>query len=427
MLDRRQAPHFQEIREVSFLAPQTLTLKNGVQVFLFNSGEQEIVRLQWVFENTSFDPLKPLVNSALAGMLLEGTDKLSSAEIAEQADFYGAFLHPEYNYDRTTLTLFALRKHLQKLLPLVFEVLTSADFPEKELKNYILNNKQRMKISMERKDYLARKEFNHAIFGESRYGFFHTEEDYSQLKREDLLVDFQNKIIPKNCKLFISGKLDSALLEQVYDLFGNRWTSSKEKPVVHVEIPDQPEVKTLVINKEDALQSAIRMGCQSIGRSHADFPGLQFVNTLLGGYFGSRLMTNIREEKGYTYGIGSGIGSLEHASFFTIASEVGVEVTQATLVEIEKEINKLREELVGEDELSLVKNYMLGALMGSLENVFSHTDKFKQAYFSEVGLSYYDYYVKTIREMTAPEIQRIAIKYLDYSKMTKVIVGELSE
>src|SRR5690606_31204651 len=103
----------------------------------------------------------------------------------------------------------------------------------------------------------------------------------------------------------------------------------------------------------------------SIQRSHPDFPGLQVVNTLLGGYFGSRLMANIREDKGYTYGVSSGLASLKHSAFFTIASEVGVQVTAATLVEIEKEMRRLREEPVPETELATVRNYMMGTMLGS--------------------------------------------------------------
>src|SRR5690606_5823220 len=145
-----------------------------------------------------------------------------------------------------------------------------------------------------------------------------------------------------------------------------------------------------------ALQSAIRLGSRTIGRSHADFPALQLVNILLGGYFGSRLMANIREDKGYTYGIGSGIVSLQHDAYLTIATEVGADATRATLVEIEKEIGRLRSEPVSDEELQVVKSYILGSMLGSLENIFAHGDKFRNVYFSGLDIDYYDYYVETI-------------------------------
>src|SRR5690606_27638017 len=124
----------------------------------------------------------------------------------------------------------------------------------------------------------------------------------------------------------------------------------------------------LVIERENALQSAIRIGQLSIQRSHPDFPSLQVLNTTLGGYFGSRLMMNIREDKGYTYGIGSGIGSLKNTAFFTYSSGVGTSVCADTLKQIEFEINRLRTEPISDNELTLVKNYLLGSMLGSLED-----------------------------------------------------------
>lgn len=424
MLNRTQAPIFHPIEGVPFLHPQASELKNGVKVFLFDSGEQEIIRVQWVFENSNFDPLKPLVNSALAGMLLEGTTSFNSAQIAEKADFYGAFLHPEYSHDHSSLTLFSMSKHIAKLIPLVFDILTNSIFPEKELKTFVRNHKQRMRISMERNDFLARKKFSHVLFGDSRYGYDQQESDFDQLQREDILEDYKLKIIPKNCTMFISGKIDPILLSELKLVFGEQWESSQEKQSLKLLIPESVETDYVHVEKSDSVQSAIRIGNRSISRSHPDFPGLQVLNTIFGGYFGSRLMMNIREEKGYTYGIGSGIGVMEFASFYTIASEVGTDVCTATLTEIEKEIKLLNTELVGDEELTLVKNYILGSLMGSLENVFSHTDKYKQIYFSGLTLDYYLYYTEVVKNITAEDLKTLANRYLNYDKMTKVIVGK---
>ncbi len=424
MLNRTHAPAFHSIEGIPFLHPQEFELKNGLKVFLFDSGEQEIVRIQWVFENTDFDIKKPLLNSALAGMLLEGTSKFGSAQIAEKADFFGAFLHPEYSFDHTSLTLFSLNKHVEKLIPLVFDILTDSIFPEKELKTYIRNNKQRIRISLEKNDYLARKKFNHVLFGNSRYGYDHQESDFNTINRTDLIKAFDEKFVPKNCTLFISGKIDPALLKSLSVTFGEDWKNDKEKQAFEIHIPESISSELILVEKPNSLQSAIRLGNRSIPRSHSDYPGLQVLNTILGGYFGSRLMMNIREDKGYTYGIGSGIASMEYASFFTIASEVGTDVCAATLREIEKEISRLNTELVDGEELTLVRNYMLGSLMGSLENVFSHTDKFKQTYFSGLTLDYYLYYTDVVNMISSKELRDLANRYLDFNKMVKVVVGK---
>lgn len=424
MLNRKEAPVFHPIEGIPFLHPQRSELPNGIKVFLFDSGKQDIVRIQWVFENSAFDTNKPFTNQALAGLLLEGTSKFNSAKIAETADYYGAFLFPEYSFDHTSLTLFCLNKHVDKLLPLVYEILTDSIFPEKELATYIRNNKQKMRIALERNNYVARKEFSHALFGDSRYGYNATVSDYDEINREDLLSDFKNKIIPKNCTLFISGKVDPTLLKNIHHNFGEQWKSTKNKLSLTLRIPDSVSSDFIHIDKPKSVQSAIRIGMRSISRDHIDYPGFQVLNTILGGYFGSRLMLNIREDKGYTYGIGSGVGSMQFTSFFTIASEVGSDVGQATLKEIEFEVNRLKNELINDEELMLVKNYLLGSLMGSLENVFSHTDKFKQVLFSGLTLDYYLYYTEVVNTISAEDLKVLANRYLNFDKMTKVVVGK---
>ncbi|MBS1503743.1 MAG: insulinase family protein, partial [Bacteroidetes bacterium] len=166
------------------------------------------------------------------------------------------------------------------------------------------------------------------------------------------------------------------------------------------------------------------MGLPMITRVHPDFPALQVLNTVLGGYFGSRLMANIREDKGYTYGIGSGLSSLKQGGAMFIASEVGADVCRDAVSEIEKEISILKTELIPDDELALVRNYMMGSLLGSLENVFSHADKFKNIYFSGLNYDYYDRYTEVVKTVTAGELLQLANKYLDLDKFYRVIVGK---
>jgi zinc protease len=162
----------------------------------------------------------------------------------------------------------------------------------------------------------------------------------------------------------------------------------------------------------------------AINRKHEDFSGLQILNTVLGGYFGSRLMNNIREDKGYTYGIGSGISSLQQAGYLFMATEVGADVCSAALTEIYKEIELLKNEPIGEEELNLVRNYMLGSMLGSLENVFSHADKFKNIYFSGLDYDYYTNYIATVKAITAEDLLAIANKYLTTDHFIEVVIGK---
>ncbi len=427
MLDRTLPPIYYPTAVFELIKPKHITFSNGLQVFVFDAGEQELVRIEWVFGNVFANEDHALLNTCACELLLEGTSTYSSAQLAELVDFHGAFLLPTFGYDQSSLTLFSLNKHLDRLLPLVKDVLTDSIFPERELATYIRNNKQKLQVSLKKNSFVARRLFNKTVFGPMRYGYVPEVADYDRITRDALLALFRQQYNPANGTLIIAGNVTDEVLLTLESLFGGDWQGSGASTPVDKAPPlSTPNGLFIVEEREDALQSAIRIGYQSIQRSHRDFPGLQVVNTLLGGYFGSRLMANIREDKGYTYNIGSGLASLKHGAFFTVASEVGVDTTAPTLAEIEKEIRKLRDEPVAESELALVRNYMMGSMLGSLENVFSHADKFKNTYFSGLGLDYYDYYTEVVNTITPDEIHRLANIYLDYDRMVKVVVGRMA-
>jgi zinc protease len=423
MLNRTIAPAFKQIENIEFIKPKKHKLKNGIPVFVINAGEQSLVRLEFIFQNTSWQLDKPIMPSITNSMISEGTHTLSSAEIASKIDYYGAFFQAEFSYDQSSLNLFSLNKYLPETLPIIKEMLTGAIFPEKELDILLTNQKQKLKVGLEKNANLARRAFTAALFGDSLYGYANQLEDYDQVNREDLLNYYKKIYHPANCTIIISGKIEDNLLSLLEDLFGN-WTSEEDKEKFEVNYISSDE-KLHYIEKLEALQSAIRIGIPFVNRTHPDFIGLQVLNTALGGYFGSRLMNNIREDKGYTYGIGSGIASLENAGYFFIATEVGVDVTKQTLTEIEKEVNLLKTDLIDDDELNLIKNYLMGSLLGSLENAFSHAEKFKNLYFFGLGYEYYERYIKTIKTITPQQLKDLANRYWDYNSFFKIIVGKM--
>ena len=423
-LNRTLAPEFRAIENINLLRPEKKALANGAEIFSFNSGDQELVRIEWIFNNLRFDPAKPLLNMATNTMLTDGTASLTAAEIADKIDFYGAFLSVDYGFEQSLVTLYSLTKHLDKTLPVVKDILINSIFPQKELETFIRNQQQKLQVSLQKNDVVARRTFNKALYGDTIYGLTAEVETYNTLQREDLLVHYQQMYQPANCTIIIAGKVEQKALDLLAETFESEW---KNQPAA-ADIT-QPKVNAAAehfyfVEKPEALQSAIRMGLPFINREHPDFPAVQVLNTVLGGYFGSRLMNNIREDKGYTYGIGSGITSYKQGGALFIATEVGADVCKAATIEIEKEINLLKTELIPDDELALVRNYMLGSLLGSLENVFSHADKFKNLYFSGLDYAYYDRYTQIVKTVTADELLKLANRYLNFDQFYKVIVGK---
>ncbi len=422
MLNREQAPDFKQVSTINFIHPEKKALDNGVPVFTIYSGEQDLVRIEFIFENVNWKLEKPLQAIAVSALINNGTNKLTSKEIAEQIDFYGAFFQTEYVQDQSSVTLYTLNKHLKAVLPIVKDVLSESQFPQQELDIYIQNQKQKLQVNLKKNDILARKEFAHALFGDTAYGVNIQAEHYDALKREDLTEYFKAAYAPNNCTIIVSGKFDEASFNLLNDAFGKDW--EKSNAVKNSFDFAATAKQTIYTEKPEALQSAIRIGQLAINRKHEDFSGLQILNTVLGGYFGSRLMNNIREDKGYTYGIGSGISSLQQAGYLFISTEVGADVCAAALTEIYKEIDILKNEMIGEEELNLVRNYMLGSMLGSLENVFSHADKFKNIYFSGLDYDYYTRYIEKVKTITAEELLALANKYLIKENFTEVVIGK---
>ena len=423
MIDRAVAPVYGEVENIELIRAKPLVLANGLKLFSIDGGEQDLVRIEFIFSNTNYDSAKPLQTFATNTMLNDGTSELSSTQIADKIDYYGAFLQTEYANDHSTVILFTLNKHLANTLPIVKAIISDSIFPQVELDTLIRNQKQKLSVSLEKNDFLSRKTFSHVLFGDTLYGYDIAATDYDKLSRDQLNTYFKLAYQPKNCTVIISGKVNEDTITLIDKYFGTDWDNS-------IDIK-QNEFKFTMgsgqehfLERADALQSAIRIGQVSINRKHADFPGLQVLNTILGGYFGSRLMANIREDKGFTYGIGSALVSLKNTGYFFIASEVGAEVCSATLTEIEKEITLLKEQPVTEGELALVRNYMLGSMLGSLENALSHADKFKNVYFSGLDYDYYKNYINTVRNIGPAEVQALANQYLNFNSFEKVIVGK---
>lgn len=424
MLDRTIAPASHAIEGFDLIRPQQVDFKNGVKLFIVDGGDQDLVRVEWIFDNVFSKGEQSLLNTVASGMLLEGTTRYTHAQIVDKVDFFGAYLIPEYAYDHSALTLFSLNKHVVNVLPIVKSILTESNYPQRELNTYTRNGKQRLQVSLQKNDFVARRKFNTAIFGSNRYGIVPEVDEYDRVTREVLLDLHKRQFIPKNCTIIIAGKVTPGLVGLLREHFDEGWQNDTAKAMETPPVFMEPDDKLIIEERPSSLQSAIRLGNKTIRREHPDFPGLQVANILLGGFFGSRLMANIREDKGYTYGIGSGIVSLKYDAFLTISTQVGIEVTKATMREIEREINRLRDELATPEEIDLVKNYILGSLLGSLENVFSHADKFKNSYFSNLGLDYYHYYIDVVQRIDAHEIQRLSRQYLDYDNMVKVVVGK---
>lgn len=424
IIDRSQAPAFHEVGKIHLAQAEKKNLSNGIPVYLLDAGTQELVRVEFIFRAGIRHQLSPLAAVGVNDMLDEGTHSRSAESIAEELDYYGAFIESETTHDNASFTLFSLNKHLGSTMPVVQDILRNAAFPQKEFGIYLANKKQKFIVDSEKVSVLARRRFAELIFGaDTAYGSGVLLSDFDGLQRNTLADFHASRYTAENCLIVVSGKIPGELMDLLEQYFGDKgWRRSEalaDKPVIAYS----DKVREHTIVKEGALQSAIRMGRLLFNKKHPDYLPMQVLNTVLGGYFGSRLMANIREDKGYTYGIGSGVVSMYDSGYFVISTEVGVDVTKAALKEVYFEIEKLQNDLVPESELELVRNYLTGVFLRSTDGPFSLADRLKGLLGYDLDYSYYDQYVETIRTVSAQRLRELAQQYLKKEDIIELVAG----
>ena len=422
IIDRTQAPQAYELQAARFVEAKAVVLKNGLKVFCIDGADEEVLKLEVCFSTGTRAEHKKLVATACNYLLNAGTSKMSSSELMENIDFYGSFYQHDNQLDRSSISIYSLKKYFRETLELLAGILLDPIFPEEELAIYKENAKQRFQINLTKNDFLARRAFHHAMFGEHPYGRRIELADYDALTRDDLWKHYQDHYHLSKATFVLSGNITESELQAMEDIFKDFVPTEPEKIEYLSPLLSSPQ--KIYTEKPEALQSAIRIGKPMIHKTHPDYIEFTILSTVLGGYFGSRLMSNIREDKGYTYGIGAGVYPLLDSSFFYIATEVGVQFTQDALSEIYKEIERLRTELIPEEELLLVKNYLKGSFIGSIENIFSHADKFKSIYLYNLNYHYYEHYFNSINRVDSERLLQLAKQYLSPESLTEVVIGK---
>lgn len=400
---------------------EQLTLKNGMRLYLLPTEDFAVMRLSLVFRAGSSRQIVPFSASATANLLAEGSEQMSAREISEQLDFHGSYFDVNTDRDYVYISFAMLSKFVTETLRVAEELLLHPTFPEEEVETYRLKRKQRLQIERQKVDVRAREAFARAMFGEEHpYGHSFEERAYDNLQREDLVAFYRQHYTAANGFAVCSGRIGEkeraalcALLEQF----------PTAEPTPRPDFPPIRQQREVRLRHEGAVQSSIRIGRLLFPREHPDFVGMQVVAAALGGYFGSRLMQNLREEHGYTYGVISAMVNFEREGYLAIATQVGNEVTEEALREIYTEIERLRTEPLSEEELQLVKNIMTGEMMRILDGPFGIADVTIENILCGRTNRVISENVERIRSITPDEVQRLAEKYLRREDLVTVVVG----
>ena len=353
MLDRTKQPAVNPLTDFSIQTPERIVMPNGVPLNILRAGSAEVVRMDILIGAGIWHQEKPLQALFANRMLREGTKSMTSVEISEKLDFYGAWVELSTSMNYNFLTLYSLNKHFAHTLSVVADMIKSPIFPEAEMQVTIENNRQQFLVNSTKVDVMARKEFSRALFGKNHpCGRHAVLEDYECLTTEHLKDFYHRYYHSGNCSIFLSGNISEMIIHQVKDELGSSpWGSMHPcEPLSPLPIPDY-EGRRIILEHSTAVQSSLRLGCPLVDRTHPDFAALKVLVTVLGGYFGSRLIDNLRERNGFTYSVFASMINMRHAGYMAIATDVGCEFSERAVEEIRAEVGRLSKELVSGDEL----------------------------------------------------------------------------
>ena len=424
-MDRTIQPEIQPLKNFHIQTPVRTTLPNGIPLTVINAGEQEVVRMDVLFSGGRWQQSQKLQALFTNRMLREGTTKYTAATIAEKLDYYGSWLELSSSSEYAYITVYSLNKYLAKTLEVVESMIKEPLFPQKELQTILDTNIQQYLVNTSKVDFLAHRSLLKSLYGEQHpCGKIVMEEDYHTITPEVLREFYERHYHSGNCSIFLSGKVTDDIISRVTDIFGIPFGQYQlQMPKSSFPFAAIPE-KRIFTEREDAIQSAVKMGCTTITREHPDYPKLRVLMTLFGGYFGSRLMSNIREDKGYTYGISAGVVFYPDSGLLIVSTETDNEYVEPLIQEVYHEIDRLHLDPVSAEELRIVRNYMLGEMCRSYESPFSLSDAWIFIATSGLKDDYFARSLQAVNEITPAEIQDLAQRYLCKETLKEVIAGK---
>lgn len=427
ILDRKTAPQRLASASIPLMSYQPKRLTDNLDCYLVEGGTEDIIKIDLVFKAGTRYENKSLTSTICLNTLKEGTKNYSAKQIADTTDFYGAQIGTSLSKDRAEVTLLCQTKHLNSLIDIFTDVFLLPAFPEEEVAQYKKRSSSTLAINLDKVEFKSRLLLSKLMFEGTPYQDIYDLKDYTNVQTADLQSFFGNHYNLSDAFCVVSGKNTTEASEILIRSISrknipHRASSFIKERINWQYVPDEKWTK-----KEGAVQTAIRMGVPALSRNHPHYTALYIANAALGGYFGSRLMQNIREEKGYTYGIGSGINTLEDLSYLSISTQVGADFSKLTVHEIRKEIHGIATQPINDDEFELIQHYIAGNLLKRFDGPFATADRLKALISHDLPADWYTVFSKALFELNPIDICEISRVYLQPDLFTLAVVGEWPE
>ncbi len=427
LLDRSIAPKYSDLTSfILSLKPDLrhLKLDNGTSVYIIEGGTQEVITMQMVFNVGTIYYKNVCIPEAANALLMNGTNRFKHKAISEMFENEGIFVNVDCGKKFSTIQIRCLTKNFAKCLPVLCEIFTEANFEEEEIEIFKKNAISNITNLSNKTNFHANRNIRQMLYGEQHpYGTFSTIQQYEELNQVDILECYEQYFKIGKCTIFIAGLIGQENLNNINQHIGslplNNYYSTPQK----LDKKDfKSELKTIKINAKTA-QSSIRIGRPIINIFNDDHYKVRILNTLLGGYFGSRLNQTIREEKGYTYGINSNITNAIDLSSLIISAEINHEAVADCIEEVKKEFLRLQTTPIDMDYLRSVQNFLLGKFLNELDGVFNVAAIWQNYILNEIPIDFFHRQVNNIKKITPEDIMAMAKKYLNYEDFYQLVVN----
>ncbi len=426
MLDRTIQPKLSPLGDFVLPVPEDSTFSNNIPVSVLNVGGQDIVRVDIVINAGKMHQEKLLVSYFTGMMLKEGTSTMSRQDIAEKLDFYGSWMVVQSTTIYTCVTLFSLNKYLKESMDIVVAAITDSQFPDEQLDKFRQIQYHQWLVNNEKVEVMSNRAFHSNFFGSEHIcGKYADDADYNQLTSDDLKHFFRKHYNSGNCRIYLSGMVTDKVVADVERLVGTTSWGQISEPTRYIpQTVCKTSEKRVFVEKKDATQSAVKMGKMLIPRKHPDYAKLRLLMSLFGGSFSSRLMSNIREDKGYTYGINASYMHVPDASYMLISSECDNQYVEPLIAEVYKEMALLRDVKIEEDELRQVKNYLQGDMMRTYEDPLTMMGAYISMDYNNVGRAHLARCFNEANAATTEELHLLAQKYFTEDGFLEAIAGK---
>ncbi len=426
MTNSYQKPPTRFFTDITFTPPEVVKLNNGIKLQIIGDGEDEVNKLAVYFPGGSYEESVPLLSGISVTALFEGNDRNSAAEIAEALDFCGATRQSSIHDHHTSVTLSSLNYNFAQTCELFYRCTCHPTFPQSGIEIITKRLASQCRTMLQEVSSLADNEMSRLYYGKGHpLARIPTPSGIESITHEDIATHHSLFHYPDECRIIISGHITDKELKILDETFG-RWQVNGAHGSILPDAEPTPAIgKTSIVTKKDAVQNAIKLRIPAIPRTHPHYIPLRTLTIALGGYFGSRLMKNIREKKGLTYGISASLSGRRSEGHINIETECDATYTAQVIDEIKYEMERLRNSPIRHDELQKVKQFVISSLTRVLDTPTARADYASTDFLYGTGADYFNRQVKVISDITPDTLQEMAQLYLSPDNMLCVIAGNM--